>query len=1344
MSPRVTEGSPEPLGATPTLEGVNFAVYSSTAAAVEVCLFDAQDRETRVRLTERTGDVFHGHVEGIGEGARYGLRAHGAFAPEKGMRFDAAKLLVDPYAVALDRPFILHPSLFALGADSAAVMPKAVVTAPAPPAAPPLTIPWDRTVIYEAHVRGLTRLHPDVPEAIRGTFAALAHPAIIAHLKTLGVTTLELLPTAAWIDERHLPPLGLTNYWGYNPVCFCVPDPRLAPGGWAEVRAATAALAEAGIETVLDVVFNHTGEGDALGPTLSLRGLDNAGYYRLRSDDPSRYVDDSGTGNTLALDRPRNVRLAMEALRAWARRGGVSGFRFDLATILARRADGFDHLTAPFLAALYQDPELRCLKRIAEPWDCGPGGYQFGRFPGAWAEWNDGFRDDVRRFWRGDRVSLGALASRLAGSQPDLGARRRPSRSINFITAHDGFTLADLVAYGAKHNEANGEANRDGTDNNGSWNNGVEGPTHDPAITGHRLADQRALLATLVLARGTPMLSMGSELGQSQGGNNNAYAQDNAVSWIDWAKADAGLEAFAARLVQARAAHPALRADHFLTGQPQGGPWPDVTWRKADGAPLTAADWDDPEGSALQMTLAVPGEDPGRVTVILNRGARALPCVLCPPRDGQAWRIELDSADVARDGVLADQTLELAPRSVVLAVETPAPTSPRRGAPDTLLAEVAEAAGIAPEWWSLDGERHAVSAQTRRALLAAMDLPAETVSDAQDSLWRLAQPDHRPLPGCIVRRQGEAIVLPVRAPDAWLTVEVEDGVVARVRIEDGAARLPPLPPGRHRLRLDGGEQGRLIVAPAAAFRPPALKDGGRLWGLSAQLYALQRQGDQGIGDFTTLGILAEGAAARGANMIGLNPLHALFPAQRERASPYHPSDRRFLDPIYLDVQTEPDSARALSGQALIDYPVVWALKSQALEALAPTPSPGFDAFVAAGGQALADFAAFQTIAETYPGWSWTQWPEALHSPRSPDVAAFAAAHPERVRHHLYLQWLCEQQFAAAAERARGLALGFCRDLAVGAAPDGAEAWAGSHRLAMAVSIGAPPDAFSPKGQVWALPPPIPRRWTEEGYDSFAELLRANMRHAGALRIDHVLGLERLFWVPEGAEGGDGAYVAYPREDLLGVLALESVRAGCLVVGEDLGTVPEGLRAALGENGVFSYKVLPFERDETGFRPPADYPAEALACVATHDLPPLRGWWEGADIDERAALGLLADAAAEKAQREADKALLLAALAEAGLVPAGLAPNSPTPGPLTPELAGAIHAYVASSPAGVALVQAEDLAGERVGVNLPGTDRERPNWRRRIEPPVEQLWDAEPATAIVAALKKARPLSQTAG
>ncbi len=1334
---QVSEGAPEPLGAAADAAGVNFAVLSAHATAIEVCLYDDRGgtETARLALPGRSGDVWHGHVAGIGPGTRYGLRAHGPYAPGDGHRFDPAKLLLDPYATMLDRPLALHPVMLGAG-DSGAQMAKAIIEAdPARSQAATPFVPWHRTVLYELHVRGFTRRHPAIPEAARGTFAALADPAVVAHLSALGVTTVEVMPCAAWIEERHLAARGLRNAWGYNPVAFLAPDPTLAPGGWAEVRGAVAALAAAGIETVIDIVLNHSGEGDRFGPTLSLRGLDNATYYRLRPDDRAVYVDDTGCGNTLALDRPPVLRLAMEALRVWALRAGVHGFRFDLATTLGRRADGFDP-AAPLLAAIAQDPLLRRLKLIAEPWDLGPGGYQAGRFPALWGEWNDRFRDTVRRFWRGDRGMAGDLATRLAGSSDLFAARRRPSRSVNFVVAHDGFTLADLVSYAERHNEANGEDNRDGSGENHSWNHGIEGPSDDPAILAVRLADQRALLATLLLARGTPMLAMGAELGHSQGGNNNAYAQDNATTWLDWSRPAAGLAAFIARLTAFRLAHPALHQDRFLTGAAaDASGLPDVAWRTADGAMMT--DW-----AGAETLVAVFAAEGDRVALVCHGGAAPAAVTLPVPRDGFLWACEIDSRDGAAPPRRLDgATLTCPARTLLALAELPAPGRRQRDDDPAVLARLAEAAGIAPEWWDIGGGRHEVSAETRRALLAAMGLPAAAAGEARDSLARFSEThQRRALPHTVAVREGTAPVLTLAAPPgSHLILENEDGAQDSVaiaaepaadrvcadgrRVRTWRAALPLLPVGRWRAwrAEDPAIACALTVAPATCHLPPALAAGGRRFGVAAHLYSLRRAGDQGIGDFTTLAALSAAAARAGAAAVGLNPLHALFPDQRERASPYHPSDRRFLDPIHIDVAAlETPAARAalarhaaifaeLAATGLVDYPRVWAAKLAVLEAaFADTAgeAAAMADFLAYGGEALRRFATFQAIAGARPGEEWRRWPEKLRDP------ARAAADPAQVRFHLWLQWLADRQLAAAAAQG-GLEIGLYRDLAIGTAPDGAEAWAAGD-LAAGASIGAPPDPFSATGQIWHLPPPDPWRLREDGYRRFAGVLGANMRHAGALRIDHVMGLSRLFWVPEGAQGEDGAYVAYPRDEMLGELALESRRARCLIVGEDLGTVPEGFRDALAAADVLSYRVLWFERDGTRFRPASAYPARAVACISTHDLPTLAGWRCGADIAERASLGQIDEGAARR-----ERAAEIAALTEA----IGAPPDAPT-----------VHGFLAATPCALVLAQADDLAGECRALNLPGTDRERPNWRRKVAAPVPELLATPAAEAILARLR----------
>ncbi|MBN9222391.1 MAG: glycogen debranching protein GlgX, partial [Mesorhizobium sp.] len=549
----------------------------------------------------------------------------------------------------IDRPYAYHWRLAARrneGADTAPLMPKAVARTftKTAPILPPLFQPGG--LIYELNVRSFTKLHPDVPEAQRGTIAALAHPAIIEHLRKIGVSAVELMPVTASIDERHLPPLGLSNAWGYNPVTFMALDPRLAPGGLAELRATVATLREAGIGTILDLVFNHTGESDRLGPTLSLRGLDAQAYYRHQPD--GRLANDTGTGNTVACDHPVVREMVLDTLRHFVRQAGVDGFRFDLAPVLGR-VDGMFDPAAPLLQAIVADPVLADRVMIAEPWDIGPGGYQLGNFHPPILEWNDRYRDDVRRFWRGDGGMVGSLATRLAGSSDVFGKAGAPiSRSVDFIAAHDGMTLADIVAYERKHNDANGEQNRDGHNANLSWNNGVEGETGNAGILKARLADQRALLATLFASRGSIMLTAGDEFGRTQTGNNNAYAQDNAITWLDWVGRDEALEQYTAALSALRRAFPALADTRLLTGRdPEGSDIPDVAWLTETGAPLEESDWNDPARHRLVMLLGDAGGD--RLAVLINGDRRQ--CVFTlPAREGFKWHpaIEIEAVDLAR------------------------------------------------------------------------------------------------------------------------------------------------------------------------------------------------------------------------------------------------------------------------------------------------------------------------------------------------------------------------------------------------------------------------------------------------------------------------------------------------------------------------------------------------------------------------------------------------------------------------------------------------------------------------------------------------------------------------
>ena len=627
----VRPGRPHPLGATWTGAGTQFALYSEAATRVELCLFDsasAGEPSACVDLRERTSNVWHTLLPDVRPGQLYGYRVHGRYAPEHGERCNPRKLLVDPYARAIAghvewSDVLRGGSESGLGLDrepdprdSAAFVPKALVVDPSFDWAgdrPPRT-PWSHTLLYECSVKGMTALHPGVAPALRGTYLGLAAEPVIEHLLALGVTAVELLPVHHRISEERLAQRGLSNYWGYNTLGFFAPDARFATGDRGEqvreFKGMVKALHRAGIEVLLDVVYNHTAEGDHTGPTLSWRGIDNSAYYRLNPDRPSEYLDFSGCGNALNLPHPRTLQLVMDSLRYWVTEMHVDGFRFDLAPALARGFEAGDGL-GRFFALVQQDPMLAELKLVAEPWDLGENGYRLGGFPDGWAEWNGKYRDSVRRFWRGDAGRVGKIASRLSGSE-DFYGRRTPYASVNFITCHDGFTLRDLVSYERKHNEANGEEHRDGTDANWSSNAGVEGASDDPEVLGSRARMQRNFLATLAFSQGIPMLSHGDELGRTQLGNNNAYCHDSPLTWVDWEPDAAGREllAFTRRVFALRRAHPVLRRRGFFTGQPVvGSPAKDLTWLRPDGSELSPDDWRDPETRRLGMLISGEAHD---------------------------------------------------------------------------------------------------------------------------------------------------------------------------------------------------------------------------------------------------------------------------------------------------------------------------------------------------------------------------------------------------------------------------------------------------------------------------------------------------------------------------------------------------------------------------------------------------------------------------------------------------------------------------------------------------------------------------------------------------------------
>jgi isoamylase len=669
---RVREGRPFPRGATWTGLGVNFALFSANATKVELCLFDERgERETeRVELAEFTDEIWHGFLPDARPGTIYGYRVHGPYDPAHGHRFNPNKLLLDPYAKAVVGKLDWNPAVFGYKMesgddltfderDSAPFVPRCRVIDPAftwgDERAP--HVPWERTVIYELHVRGYTKLHPSVPTELRGTFRGLTEPDVLDHLRNVGVTSVELLPVHAFVNDSYLLDKGLTNYWGYNTIAFFAPDRRYAyvpDFAFAEFKEMVARFHDAGVEVILDVVYNHTAEGNHLGPTLSFKGIDNASYYRLLPNDPRYYINDTGTGNTFNLSHQRVLQMVTDSLRYWVQEMHVDGFRFDLGTVLARETHGFD-AGGGFLDSCQQDPVLSGVKLIAEPWDIGPGGYQVGGFSPGWAEWNDRFRDTVRSYWKGDPGKLGDLAARITGSADVFNRRgRKPWASVNFVTAHDGFTLNDLVSYDHKHNEANGEDNRDGHSDNKSWNHGVEGPTDDPNIIELRERQKRNLLATLLLSQGTPMILGGDEFGRTQNGNNNAYCQDNEISWVNWAHDEkAGdLIAFVRRLTMLRRRYPALRQTRFLSGA-----WneelevKDATWLTPAGTEMTAQNWQDPAAKCFGMLLDGRAQASGirrrgsETTLLLVTNAHHDVVTFTLPKvaGGRDWRRLLDT-----------------------------------------------------------------------------------------------------------------------------------------------------------------------------------------------------------------------------------------------------------------------------------------------------------------------------------------------------------------------------------------------------------------------------------------------------------------------------------------------------------------------------------------------------------------------------------------------------------------------------------------------------------------------------------------------------------------------------
>lgn len=1400
----VTPSSLRSQGATFTGDGTHFALYSEHAEKVELCLYDDSDHEVaRVALPGRTQHVWHGFVPGVGPGQRYAYRVHGPFDPRQGHYFNPNKLLLDPYARAIDRITGWDPALDTHDAasfrlDSAHAAARCVVVDDhfdwEGDAAP--RVAWRDTVIYEAHVKGLTQLMQAVPAEQRGTYLGLASQPVIEHLRSLGVTTLELLPIQQAFSERWLTQRGLNNYWGYNTVGFFAPDVRFASSREAtdpvtEWKLMVRALHRAGIEVILDVVYNHTGEADPHGPLLSLRGIDNAVYYRLDPHDRSRYIDTTGCGNSLNFEHPQTQQLVMDSLRYWVSEMHVDGFRFDLAPTLARSSQGID-LHGRFFGMLAQDPLLRHSKLIVEPWDCGPDGHRTGGFAPGYYEWNDRYRDALRRFYRGDGGMLGELATRVAGSSDLFDARGRgPLTSINFVACHDGRSLRDLVTYENKYNQDNGWNNGDGADNEYARNWGVEGPTDQPDVKAVRARVMRSLVLSLVCSQGVPMLRQGDELSQTQLGNNNAYPQDNAISWLDWnlGPDEQSMLEFVRAALALRRAHPELRREHFFRGAAPGHAR-DVSWLRPDGAHMQDHDFHAHDARTLGMWIHGEDSDAPSSLVIWNAHPQRVEFRL----PAGAFELRLDSAGHAPPGTPIEGSYFIEAHACAVlsgtGVKHANPRHPNVSALDReLVARLASQLGIADSYVGYTQQIHPTSTATRVTLLAAMGVDASTNAACRAAL--AARDARMRAPGIdgvrVLPERSDALRnVILRTPDAStaqlryrIDLTLESGELfsgeGRLRRPGSVATVPlpvtlPLPPGYHALRVALGDNQyvqELIVAPRHCPTVQDLLGPRRGAGLWTHVYALHSQQSLGLGDLGDLRELVRFAAKQQLDFVGVNPLHAVD-NYAAVVSPYYPISRVFANPVYVDLAAVPelvhcDKARGLlssaEGRAELarlqqlhrrNYASAWRFKQRVLRELhaffvaheLPKNSArarAYHAFVQEHGQALVDFATFCAIAEHVGGdkpvYDVHSFPSELHDPRGPAVARVRSTLAEQIAFHTYLQFELFRQIEDTQRdaRAQGLRIGLYGDLAVGNASGAADVWLHRELFARGVELGAPPDAYSAVGQSWGLLPLVPERLVEDNYRYFRRLARSAVRSAGMLRIDHVMGLLRQFWVPLGSTARDGGYVRFPFEELCAIVALEASRTQTLVIGEDLGVVPAGLRERMQELSLLRSQVVCFERDDDGqFKGPERYAANALATINTHDMPPLLGYFNALDVEQLRVLGILPDDDSSdrlRADRALAKAQLLQLLAREGLWPHG--------GAITDaEWTVAVHRLLARTRSLLVAASLDDICLETEALNVPGVaSPEHPSWAKRMRMSVEALAQDETVLRCLAALRE---------
>ncbi|MCS7206097.1 MAG: glycogen debranching protein GlgX [Leptospiraceae bacterium] len=1452
---KISEGKPYPLGANWDGSGVNFAIYSKHAERVYLCLFDdvnSRRESVCIPLKYRTHYIWHCYIEGILPGQLYGYRVYGPYNPKEGHRFNPSKLLLDPYALAIGRDLIWSDVHFGYKLpnkfhernpqDNAD---KALLAAVIDPAFSwgddkPLRIPWKDTIIYEVHLKGYTKLHHLVPEELRGTYLAFTTEPVINYLKDLGVTTIEFLPIQHSISEYHLVKRRLVNYWGYNPIAFFAPNPRYAYGkrmtdAINEFKTMVKVLHQAGFEVILDVVYNHTAEGDHRGPTLSFRGIDNLSYYRVYEDKKDEYLDFTGCGNTLNHQNHQVLQLIMDSLRYWITEMHVDGFRFDLASALARELHDVDRLNC-FFALIQQDPIISKAKLIAEPWDLGQDGYQLGNFPPGWTEWNGKFRDSVRRVINEYETNLSDFATRICGSS-DLYKKddRKTYSSINYITCHDGFTLRDLVSYNQKHNEANGENNQDGFNQNFSKNYGVEGDTNDHKIKLLRLKKQKLFLTTLFISQGVPMLLAGDELNRTQKGNNNAYCQDNEISYVSWEENEFSQELYITTkfLITLRKSNEVFRRIEFFEGEEKKiMDVKDIYWIHPDGREMESKDWEKQlclgmilpaefgerfefytslQGDTLfvifnfsnqRINFKIPEIIPTRWTLIFDTNKHLFVSTEEPFLDKFNIEVEKYFANESisvknfyeslqilySDGriYLPNDEIEIPEHSIKIlkADKNWKEAHVRRNYRLSLLEKLMDSTGVIRTYYDLLGRKFELSYHEIFMVFRSLHLPVKDLSSLEsvyenyiNDLW------FKGITSSYVFTVNEEITLEISILEIFKEFEIQIYQDKQLVYQKEYKNFPiiethtiyftrfkklkmvktkihiseKLKIGYYEILILNNKEiytkGSLIITPDECYYDNKIYTG--VW---IQLYALRSQSNLGIGDFGDLKKLALIIKKYNFNLIGLSPLH-YFSISSENVSPYYPASRLAIHPIYIDIfQLEEfhTSQNALKKwkeflpkiesekkQKIINYELIYNIKKEILwEAYKEfQKNPKFEQRreefeeYKNENQLLFYHALFELVKEIYKN---IQLPNHIFKQNSEIQNQFLREYREKLDFYQYLFYLAEKQFLKIKEEIQQEGVYLYLDLAVGCAPEQVEYFYWEEIYPFVFSrnarAGAPPDPFSSKGQDWGLAVFNPCTLKKIGYEPFIKLLQRNLFQNTLLRIDHIMWFYRLFWIVKEGSQQTSTYVRYPDQDLFKILSLESQLHQSLIIGEDLGTVPQEVKDIMAQKKILSWKVFYFEKTQEAYLDPQKYPLQSVATINTHDLPTLAGFWMGKDIEElhrmkkitqEELLNLL-----EK--RNQEKLKMIELLKQKGYF------KDDTP--LTedsiydPKIAYYFHKLLAEAPSKILLVSIYDLLGESDQPNFPGTTNEYPNWRMRNSIPIEEIEKSPYFLAIIDSLK----------